>query len=104
MAKPLATRTPGRQSPDLPFASVATATPAPLAERRDLVGCEARLHRVLAEFTEMPGLALTLQQAARLFGLSTDLCAGILSQHIRQGRLRLTTSLHYTLAPHSTHS
>lgn len=104
MAKPLAARTPGRQSPDLPFASVATATPAPLVERQNPAGREALLHRVLAEFTEMPGLALTLQQAARLFGLSTDVCAGILSQHIRHGHLRLTANLHYTLAPHSAHS
>jgi hypothetical protein len=51
----------------------------------------------------MPGLALTLQQAARLFGIGADACARILAQHIRQGRLRRTTDLHYTLASNSTH-
>jgi hypothetical protein len=64
---------------------------------------EALSRRVLAEFTEMPGLALTIQQAARLFGIGTDACARILAQHIRQGQLRLTTDLHYTLASNSTH-
>lgn len=104
MAKPLAARTSWRQISDIPFASGTTGSSTPAGERRDLIRREALSRRVLAEFTEMPGLALTLQQAARLFGIGPDVCARILSQHIRQGRLRLTDDLHYTLAAHPTHA
>ena len=41
-------------------------------ERRNAAGRERILIRIGAEFTEMPGLALTLEQATRLFGLSCE--------------------------------
>jgi hypothetical protein len=39
---------------------------------------ESLRRRVLAEFKEMPGLILTLPQAARLFGLALPECQRIL--------------------------
>ena len=98
MAKPLAARTPGRQLPDLPLAPAASALTPQLVERRDVTRRDALSRRVLSEFTEMPGLVLTLPQASRLFGIGGDACARILSHHIRQGRLRLTNDSLYTLA------
>jgi hypothetical protein len=36
---------------------------------------EQLLHRICAEYLEMPGLRLTLKQAQRLWGLDEDTCA-----------------------------
>ena len=36
------------------------------------------LQRIQGEFVEMPGLSLTAAQARRLWGLDSDLCAGLL--------------------------
>jgi hypothetical protein len=47
--------------------------------------------RVLAEFDEMPGMALTLRQAARLFGLDQDFCRIVLDALVDSAYLRLTT-------------
>lgn len=35
---------------------------------------EQLLHRICAEYLEMPGLCLTLKQAQRLWGLDEDTC------------------------------
>ncbi len=103
MAKTVAARTSGRQLPETPLQS-ALATPIRgLVERRDLVHREALSRRVFSEFAEMPGLVLTIGQASRLFGISTDACARILSEHVLRGRLRLTDDSHYTLAGSSPH-
>lgn len=48
--------------------------------------------RVLAEFEEMPGLSLTLQQAARLFGLDDHTCQIVLGVLIDSAYLRETDS------------
>jgi hypothetical protein len=45
---------------------------------RDDVG--RLLLRIRAEYTEMPGLRLTLRQAARLFGLPADVTAVVLGE------------------------
>lgn len=45
--------------------------------------------RIRAEFEEMPGLSLTSAQASKLFGISPDVCASILSHLIEEGVLRL---------------
>ena len=37
------------------------------------------LLRVRAEFLEMPGLTVTVAQAARLWALDTDVCSAVLS-------------------------
>jgi hypothetical protein len=43
--------------------------------------------RIRAEFNEMPGLNLTLQQASRLFGLEPALCEQVLRALVENGDL-----------------
>jgi hypothetical protein len=38
------------------------------------------LHRIRGEFTEMPGMRLTLEQAMRLWSLSRDNCQAVLDE------------------------
>ena len=45
--------------------------------------------RVRAEFREMPGLKLTLSQAARLFHIEATTCERILGALVRAGDLAL---------------
>ena len=45
------------------------------------------LHRVRAEYLEMPGLRLTLPQAARLWGLDRETCVGLLDVLVKAGFL-----------------
>jgi hypothetical protein len=47
------------------------------------------LRRIEAEFREMPGLNLTLSQAARLFSLDLLECERALQTLVHRGRLRL---------------
>ena len=49
-------------------------------ERRDLEGRRALLCRIYGEFAEMRGLSLTLEQAARLFGLPPAITSRILER------------------------
>lgn len=51
---------------------------------------EAVAQRVRAEFEEMPGLALTVPQASKLFGLDTDICRHVIDQLIGSSYLRRT--------------
>lgn len=46
-------------------------------ERRNLAARHALLARIHGEFEEMPGLSLTIDQAARLFGLHRDIASRI---------------------------
>jgi hypothetical protein len=48
------------------------------AERRNVAARHALLHRVHSEFEEMPGMSLTLGQAATLFGLPSEVTSRIL--------------------------
>jgi hypothetical protein len=57
-------------------------------ERRNIPARQRLVSRIRAEFSEMPGLLLTLAQAGRLFGLTHDACARILSALAREGLLR----------------
>jgi hypothetical protein len=51
-------------------------------------GDDLALHgRVLAEFREMPGLRLTLAQAARIFNIEPARCRQVLSLLVDAGRL-----------------
>ena len=43
---------------------------------------------VIGTFHEMPGLALDLKQATRLFGLAEATCRLVLDELVRQRRLR----------------
>ena len=48
------------------------------AERRDEAARHALLCRIHSEFKDMPGLSLTLPQAARLFALRADIASRVL--------------------------
>lgn len=56
------------------------------AMRKEIVGDELGL-RILAEFREMPGLTLTLWQAARLFNLELRDCERVLQKLVEDGLL-----------------
>ena len=58
---------------------------------------EAVARRVLAEFEEMPGLALTPRQASRLFGLDEDVCRIVLDTLVDLAYLRQTSAGTITL-------
>ena len=64
---------------DTPPAAVADSLPAAVpAERRDMPRRRALTRRIHSEFEEMPGMSLTLGQAAKLFGLAPDVTSRIL--------------------------
>ena len=46
--------------------------------------------RIRAEFAEMPGLKLTLPQAARLFNLEKDRCERVLGRLVEAGALAVS--------------
>jgi hypothetical protein len=54
--------------------------------------CDALLSRVRAEFIEMPGLQLTFDQAARLWGLEPNVCRQVIDDLVACGFLRRTAS------------
>jgi hypothetical protein len=56
------------------------------------------VERVRAEYREMPGLCLSLAQAARLLGLDRPLCSDIFRALVGEGFLRETPRGHYRLA------
>lgn len=56
------------------------------------------LHRIRGEFLEMPGLHLTLPQAARLWHLDADTCDRALRALIADGFLRQTARGSFQLA------
>jgi len=62
--------------------------PFPQLERRDLARRAAVVRRITAEFTEMPGLVLSVKQASRLLGLDEAACERILSALEEDGLLR----------------
>lgn len=66
-------------------------------ERRNVVTREALIYRIRGEFREMRGLSLTLSQAARLFGISQEICARLLLGLAKDGFLRLTVDGCYIL-------
>jgi len=60
----------------------------PAVDRRNTASRLALLHRICNEFHEMPGIALTQQQATRLFGIPDEICGRILVRLVNDGRLR----------------
>jgi hypothetical protein len=54
------------------------------------------VRRIWAEYTEMPGLSITIHQGQRLWGLDRLTCAGALDLLITAGLLRKTVSGQYT--------
>jgi len=82
----------GRVKPQPVFAQV------PKTERRNVATRHALVRRVHNEYREMPGLRLTLEQAARLFHLPGETCARVLGELIEEGVLRRTRNGFYVLA------
>jgi len=65
-----------------------TTSPAPVGPDRAAVGVAAlHLEHARAEFEEMPGLCLTLAQAARFWGLDQVVCRGVLEHLAGEGFL-----------------
>jgi Fic family protein len=54
--------------------------------------------RVQAEYTEMPGLSVTLPQAQRLLNIDQPTCASVLKTLVKQGVLRRTAQGRYVRA------
>jgi hypothetical protein len=48
----------------------------------------ALVERILGEYREMPGLALTLPQARRLWGCDALTCDCVVGMLVQQGRLK----------------
>lgn len=67
----------------------------PVVERRNLAARERLVGRLAGEFSEMPGLLLTLAQAARLLSLQPAVCGRILHTLVQRGVLRTTATGHY---------
>lgn len=63
---------------------------AAFAERRDISARHGLVCRIHGEFAEMPGLSLTVNQAARLFGLPPDITTRILDRLAGAHLLRQT--------------
>jgi hypothetical protein len=76
------------QSHARPLAAAATLRRS--ADRRDARSRQRLLWRVRSEYNEMPGLRLTLGQAARLFGLTHDACHRVMNECVRSEWLRCT--------------
>ena len=53
--------------------------------------------RIRSEFQEMRGLSLTVDQAARLFGIPREACAKLLSALTEQGVLQLKAGTRYSI-------
>jgi hypothetical protein len=70
----------------------------PFGERRDHARRNALVRRIVAEFDDMPGLALTVQQASRFLGIDHGACTRILDELRRDGMLRCTAQNLYVRA------
>jgi len=53
---------------------------------------ESVIHRIQAEFREMPGLRLTPAQATRLWGLERDACRAIIDRLVAAEFLKWTST------------
>jgi hypothetical protein len=67
-------------------------------ERRDHPRRQALVRRIVAEFDDMPGLALSVRQASRFLGVDQMACARILETLRLDGRLRCTAQNLYVRA------
>jgi hypothetical protein len=72
--------------------------PDGFVERRDHARREALVRRIVAEFEDMPGLALTVSQASRFLGVDHMACGRILETLQTNGTLRRTTQNLYVRA------
>ena len=58
-------------------------------DRRDTQTRDALLSQLRAELRHIPGLALTLQQASRLFNLAPEACERVMTRLVEQGELHI---------------
>ena len=65
-------------------------------DRRDNWGRQRLLARVRGEFREMACLRVTVEEAARLFGLPAEVCSRILNDLAAAGEVRRTGDGRYT--------
>lgn len=65
----------------------ATANVPSIDDRRNGASRLQLLHRIRAEFHEMPCLRLTCGQARRLFGMRPDVCDRVLATLVGEGTL-----------------
>jgi hypothetical protein len=74
--------------------------PLPIShERRNAASRYILLRRIHNEFEEMPGLSLTLCQAARLFGLPLEVAERVLRRLAEARLLRQNGSGQFSLYP-----
>jgi len=72
--------------------------PSPVAEPRTVDSRDALARRVYTEFAEMPGLKLSIEQAARLFGVPSAVCTRVFDELIGQRLMRRTADGRFMLA------
>ena len=77
--------------------AVARLPAAVPVERRDIASRHALMWRIHSEFEEMPGLALTAAQAAKLFGVSQDIAVRVLDRLTDARVLRRKGDGHFAL-------
>jgi hypothetical protein len=70
---------------------------SPVRRRRVPPGHSEVMDRVRCEFVEMRGFSPTVEQAARLFQLTREECAGVLKGLVDEGFLRQTPDGRYRL-------
>src|SRR6266404_4934606 len=75
---------------DIPRKALPATLASSIAERRNASARAALVHRIRHEFDEMPGTALTLPQATRLFGVAPEVCDRVLLGLVNDGQLRRT--------------
>ena len=56
-------------------------------DRRDTAARDALFHKLREELRHAPGLALTVEQAARLFDLPAEVCGRLLAELAGQGAI-----------------
>ena len=66
------------------MAHTATGGQVPTIPERDLTASASLVQRIRAEYLEMPGLTLTVPQAARLWNLSAAHSQQLLSELVRR--------------------
>jgi hypothetical protein len=81
MAKPKPLQSRWQKILDITLHPAAASLPPTVpSERRRVTERHALLHRIHGEFEGMPGVSLTLDQAAKLFGLRPEITSRILGQ------------------------
>ena len=80
---------------DIKGKAVRMPLPEGFVERRNEARRDALVRRILAEFEDMPGMALSLKQAGRFLGVDDKACERILAGLTRDGALRRNASSLY---------